>query len=36
MVPLKELKTDYYNAMGWDVETGNPPDSLLAELGIEK
>lgn len=36
VVPLEELKNDYYRAMGWDMETGNPPDSLLAELGIEK
>ena len=36
VVPLKELKQDYYQAMGFDVATGNPPDALLAELGIEK
>ncbi len=36
VVPLEELKDDYYRAMGWDMATGNPPDSLLAELGIEK
>lgn len=35
VVPLKELKEDYYKAMGYDVSTGNPPDSLLASLGIE-
>jgi aldehyde:ferredoxin oxidoreductase len=36
VVPLKELKKDYYTAMGYDLATGNPPDSLLAKLGIEK
>ncbi|MGD8228977.1 MAG: aldehyde ferredoxin oxidoreductase C-terminal domain-containing protein [Desulfobacteraceae bacterium] len=36
VVPLKELKEDYYRAMGFDLSTGNPPDTLLAELGIEK
>jgi aldehyde:ferredoxin oxidoreductase len=36
VVPLKELKEDYYTAMGYDVRTGNPSDSLLANLGIEK
>jgi aldehyde:ferredoxin oxidoreductase len=36
VVPLETLKKDYYEAMGYDVTTGNPPDSLLAKLGIEK
>jgi aldehyde:ferredoxin oxidoreductase len=36
VVPLKELKKDYYEAMGYDLATGNPPDELLANLGIEK
>jgi aldehyde:ferredoxin oxidoreductase len=36
VVPLKELKKDYYAAMGYDLATGNPPDSLLVKLGIEK
>jgi aldehyde:ferredoxin oxidoreductase len=36
VVPLKELKKDYYEAMGYDLATGNPPDSLLSKLGIEK
>jgi aldehyde:ferredoxin oxidoreductase len=36
VVPLKELKKDYYEAMGYDLATGNPPDALLAKLGIEK
>jgi aldehyde:ferredoxin oxidoreductase len=36
VVPLQELKEDYYRAMGFDLSTGNPPDALLSELGIEK
>jgi len=36
VVPLEELLDDFYQAMGYDLSTGNPPDSLLAELGIEK
>lgn len=36
VVPLEELKKDYYEAMGYDPATGNPPDALLARLGIEK
>ena len=36
VVPLEELKKDYYEAMGYDLETGNPSDALLAKLGIEK
>ena len=35
-VPLEELKDGYYKAMGWDLATGNPPDSLLDELEIER
>ena len=35
-VPLEELKDDFYRAMGYDLSSGNPSDSLLAELGIEK
>jgi aldehyde:ferredoxin oxidoreductase len=35
-IPLEILKDDYYRVMGWDVATGNPPDTLLAKLGIEK
>ena len=35
-VPLEELKDDYYRVMGWDLLTGNPPDSLLDELEIER
>ena len=36
VVPLEELKKDYYEAMGYDLATGNPADALLARLGIEK
>ncbi|GAH51731.1 unnamed protein product, partial [marine sediment metagenome] len=32
VVPLEELKDDYYAAMGWDLATGNPSDELLDEL----
>ena len=35
VVPLEELKKDYYDAMGYDPSTGNPSDSLIARLGIE-
>jgi len=36
VVPLAELKKAYYEAMGYDLATGNPPDALLGKLGIEK
>jgi len=36
VVPLEQLKDDYYRAVGYDPATGNPTDSLLAKLGIEK
>ncbi len=36
VVPLEELKDDYYRAMGWDLLTGNPTDSLLDKLEIMK
>ena len=36
VVPLEELKAEYYRAMGWNMSTGNPSDALLAELEIEK
>lgn len=36
VVPLEELKDDFYRAMGYDLATGNPPDSMLEKLGIEK
>ncbi|MFC1910742.1 aldehyde ferredoxin oxidoreductase family protein [Chloroflexota bacterium] len=36
VVPLEELKDDFYRAMGYDLATGNPPDSLLNQLGITK
>jgi len=36
VVPLSDLLDDYYRTMGWDLSTGNPPDSLLDELEIEK
>ena len=36
VVPLEELKDNYYRAMGWDLLTGNPTDSVLAELEIDQ
>lgn len=36
VVPLEELKDDFYKAMGFDMATGNPTDALLAELGIKR
>jgi hypothetical protein len=33
---LEELKDDFYKAMGYELSTGNPPDSLLSLLGIDK
>jgi len=35
-VPLEQLKDDFYRTMGYDLSTGNPPDSLLTKLGIDK
>jgi len=34
VVPLKELKEDYYDAMGYDIATGNPSDELLRRFNI--
>jgi len=36
VVPLDELKDEYYRAMGWDLSTGNPTDELLNELKVER
>jgi aldehyde:ferredoxin oxidoreductase len=36
VVPLEELKDRYYRTMGYDLQTGNPPDDLLVKLGIKK
>jgi len=35
-VPLEELKGAYYQAMGWDLSSGNPPESVLDELEIDR
>jgi aldehyde:ferredoxin oxidoreductase len=35
VVPLEELKDDYYRAMGWEISTGLPGEKRLKELGIE-
>lgn len=36
VVPLEELKDSYYQAMGYDLKTGNPLDNLVTQLGIDK
>ncbi|MDH4270098.1 MAG: aldehyde ferredoxin oxidoreductase family protein [Dehalococcoidia bacterium] len=36
VVHLEELKDDYYRALGWDLSTGNPDNSLLDKLGINQ
>jgi aldehyde:ferredoxin oxidoreductase len=36
VVPLEELKDGFYRAMGYELSTGNPTDSLLDKLGIRK
>jgi aldehyde:ferredoxin oxidoreductase len=36
VVPLEELKDEFYNAMGYDLATGNPTEAVLSRLGIEK
>jgi aldehyde:ferredoxin oxidoreductase len=36
VVPLEQLKDRFYEAMGYDLQTGNPTDGLLTRLGIEK
>jgi len=36
VVALEKLKDDYYRALGWDLSTGNPGNSILDKLGIDK
>jgi aldehyde:ferredoxin oxidoreductase len=36
VAPLKTLLDEYYTAVGYDLETGNPTDATLKRLGIEK
>jgi len=36
VVPLDELKEDYYRALKWEPTTGNPTAAVLDELGIER
>ena len=36
VVPLEELKDQFYRALGYDLATGNPTDAVLKRLGIEK
>jgi aldehyde:ferredoxin oxidoreductase len=35
VVPLEDLKDDYYLAMGWEISTGLPGAKKLKELGME-
>ncbi len=36
VVPLEELKDDFYKTMGYDLSTGNPTDAILDKLEIER
>ena len=36
VVPLEELKDNFYRVMGYDLSTGNPTDALLEKLEIKK
>ena len=36
VVPLEELKDNFYAAVGYDHATGNPTDETVRRLGIEK
>jgi aldehyde:ferredoxin oxidoreductase len=36
LVPIEELKDDFYRTMGYDPSTGNPTDSLLDKLEINR
>ena len=36
VVPLEELKEEFYRTMGYDLSTGNPTDSLIDKLEIER
>ena len=36
VVPLEDLKDNFYKAMGYDPSTGNPTDKILKKLEIEK
>jgi aldehyde:ferredoxin oxidoreductase len=36
VVPLEMLKDEYYEAMDWDLSTGNPSDAGLDKLGIKR
>ena len=36
VVPLEQLKDDFYRVMGYDPATGNPTDAILKKLGIER
>ena len=34
-IPFEEMLSAYYDARGWDAETGYPTQDKLAELGLE-
>ncbi len=36
VVPLEELKDEFYKAMGYDLSTGNPTDASIDKLEIER
>ena len=35
-IDFKLLKQQYYKALGWNLETGYPSESRLAELGLKE
>jgi aldehyde:ferredoxin oxidoreductase len=35
VVPLEDLKDEFYRALGYDLETGNPTEATLEKLGIK-
>jgi len=35
VVPLENLKDEFYRALGYDLETGNPTEATLKRLGVE-
>lgn len=36
VVPLEDLKDDFYRAMGYDLTTGNPTEEVVRRLGIAR
>jgi aldehyde:ferredoxin oxidoreductase len=35
-IDFNALKTSYYTALGWDVETGRPSEACLDQLGLKE